>query len=165
MPESPAIQLLIDLIQESYRKKAWHGTNLRGSIRGLTCQQAAWRPGPKRHSIWEIVIHCAYWKYIVRRRILGGKKGSFYRKGSNWFAVDRPYNERSWKHDIRMLADCHEGLVEAVASLRASNLRKTPRGSNVSTGAILRGIASHDVYHAGQIQLIKRLMQSTTFSD
>ena len=68
-------QLFLQLIDEAYKNRAWHGTNLRGSIRGLSAQQAAWRPAPTRHNIWEIVVHTAYWKYVVRRRLLGEKKG------------------------------------------------------------------------------------------
>lgn len=159
MAATPEIRLLLELIDESFERKAWHGPNLRGAIRGLTPRLASRRPGPGRHSIWEIVIHCAYWKYIVRRRILGEKKGSFYLKGSNWFTVQRPADLRTWRRDIKMLVQYHETMIKAVKSLRPSGLRKTPRGSNVSTVAILRGIASHDVYHAGQIQLIKRLIR------
>jgi hypothetical protein len=73
MSISPPIQLLLELIDQSYNKKSWHGTNLRGSIRGLTAREALWRPSSSRHNIWEIVVHCAYWKYAVRRRILGEK--------------------------------------------------------------------------------------------
>jgi len=159
MAAAPEMRLLLELIDESFKRKAWHGPNLRGAIRGLTPRQALRRPGPGRHSIWEIVIHCAYWKYIVRRRILGEKKGSFYLKGSNWFTVQRPPDLRTWRRDVNMLVQYHETLVKAVKGLPPSSLRKTPRGSNVSTAAILRGIASHDVYHAGQIQLIKRLIR------
>lgn len=159
MAAAPEIRLLLELIDESFIRQAWHGPNLRGAIRGLTPRQAARRPGPGRHSIWEIVIHCAYWKYIVRRRILGEKRGSFYLKGSNWFTAERPADLRIWRRDVKMLVQYHETLVNAVKSLRPSSLRKTPRGSTVSTAAILRGIASHDVYHAGQIQLIKRLIR------
>ena len=72
---SEAIRVLLQLIDESYEKRAWHGANLRGSMKGLTIEQVAWRPAATRHNIWEIVVHCAYWKYIVRRRLLEEKKG------------------------------------------------------------------------------------------
>lgn len=159
MKSSPELNLLIKLIEESYERKAWHGPNLRGSIRGLSAKEALRKPGPKRHSIWEIVIHCAYWKYVVRRRILGEKKGSFYLKGSNFFPVPDPANEAAWRQTVEMLGICHETMLEAIGDLKPSDLRKTPRGSRVPTDAILRGIGSHDVYHAGQIQLIKRLIR------
>ena len=150
---------LIRLIEESYSKKAWHGPNLRGSLRGITIAEASWRPAPGRHNIWEILVHCAYWKYIVRRRMLSEKRGSFPIKGSNWFA--RPigkHNERVWRADLKLLDDMHRIMIDAIEGLRSSDLTKKPSGSKVSNRAIISGIAMHDVYHAGQIQLIKRMM-------
>jgi len=152
-----SIQTLLALIDQSYGRKAWHGTNLRGSVRGLTARQAAWRPGPARHNIWEIVVHCAYWKYIVRRRILGEKKGSFPLKGSNWFRRSANLSEIDWKKDVAVLESCHISMRQAVAQLSSDDLAFIPRGSKVDNFTIVMGIASHDLYHAGQIQLLKRL--------
>jgi hypothetical protein len=154
---SGEIRLLLQLIDEAFNRRAWHGTNLRGSIRGITSQQAAWRPAPHRHNIWEIVLHTAYWKYIVRRRLLGEKKGSFPIKGSNWIKRPVEMNEKAWLADIRLLEEMHRSMCDAIAHLRASDLNKKPAGSKVTNRAIISGIACHDVYHAGQIQLLKRL--------
>ena len=156
---SPSIQLLLELIDQSYNKKSWHGTNLRGSIRGLTVREALWRPSPGRHNIWEIVIHCAYWKYAVRRRILGEKRGSFPLKGSNWFRRTGNLTEIEWRSDMQLMEECHRSLHNVVSKLHAHDLGHTPRGSTVNNAMILTGIASHDVYHAGQIQFLKRLMK------
>jgi uncharacterized damage-inducible protein DinB len=152
----PEVNTLLALIDQSYDTRAWHGTNLRGSIRGLSVQQAAWRPSPHRHSMWEIVVHCAYWKYIVRRRILGEKKGSFPLKGSNWFRR-QTLSEQEWKNDVKLLESVHRSMRDAIAQLTSADLLKKPKGSKVSNLAIVMGIASHDLYHAGQIQLLKRL--------
>ena len=157
--DHPELNILTRLIEESYRKKAWHGPNLRGSIRGMTPEEAAWRPGPDRHNIWEIVVHCAYWKYIVRRRILGEQKGSFPLKGSNWFKRPVVFTSTALSQDIAILQEAHESMLHAIQSLEPAQLWRIPKNSKVSTEAIIRGIASHDVYHAGQIQLLKRLMR------
>jgi hypothetical protein len=154
---SDSVQTLLALIDQSYNTRAWHGTNLRGSVRGLGIREAAWRPAPNRHNIWEIVVHCAYWKYIVRRRLLGGKKGSFPLKGSNWFRRDATFSEQQWRSDIALLESTHELMCDAIAGLKPSDLPLKPRGSKVDNLAIIMGIASHDLYHAGQIQLLKRL--------
>ena len=158
MKPSSEIKLLLDGIDEGYEKKAWHGPNLRGSIRGLTAKEIAWRPGKNRHNIWEIVVHCAYWKYVVWRRITGEKRGSFPLNGSNWFKRPDEMTEEAWRQDVKLLDDMHRLMVEAVTQLKSSDLNKTPKGSKVSNRSILWGIAAHDVYHAGQIQLLKRLM-------
>lgn len=154
---APEISPLLRMIDEASEKKAWHGPNLRGSIRGLEPQKAAWRPGPNRHNIWEIVVHAAYWKYAVRRRIIGEKRGSFPLKGSNWFVRPASFTQEAWRDDITLLEDMHRQMRAAVADLPPRDLQKIPRDSKVNTAAIIYGIALHDVYHAGQIQLLKRL--------
>jgi hypothetical protein len=152
-------KLLSNILDEAYEKQAWHGPSLRGSIRGLTAREAAWRPGPRRHNIWEIVVHAAYWKYAVRRRLLGGKRGSFPLKGSNWFARLSKTNERAWRQDIALLARMHKELRATVASLPESALGRKASGSRHTARRMIAGIALHDVYHAGQIQFLKRLQQ------
>ncbi len=154
---SPEIALLLALLDEGFNRKAWHGPNLRGSIRELSPAQAAWRPAPERHNIWEHAVHAAYWKYAVRRRLLGAKRGSFLLKGSNWFPRPAELTEEAWRADIALLEETHRTLREAVAKLTPKELAKTPPKSTVSNSALIRGIASHDIYHAGQIQLLKRL--------
>src|SRR5579871_3439658 len=99
MPLTP-LQLLLDQLDQAFNKRSWHGPNLRGSIRGLDASTAAWRPGKDRHSIGEIVVHAAYWKYAVRRRLLGEKRGSFPEKGSNWFPRPQVLSEAAWQQDI-----------------------------------------------------------------
>ena len=151
------LELLLRLLDESYEKKAWQGPNLRGSLRGVTAKQAAWRPSPGRHNIWELVLHAAYWKYAVRRMLTHERRGAFPAKGSNWFARTTTPTEAAWRVDRALLDREHRRLREAVASLSASQLGMKPRGSKYSTGNLVYGVASHDVYHTGQVQLMKRL--------
>jgi hypothetical protein len=155
------ISQLLAILDQAYNRSSWHGTNLRGSIRRVSARQAAWRPEAKRHNIWEIVVHAAYWKYAAARRFTGGSRGSFPLKGSNWFV--RPINaarttEDLWRDDVALLDRMHETLREAVMRLSSSDLDKTPPGTKVSNFTLLTGAAAHDLYHAGQIQLLKRLM-------
>jgi len=151
------ILLLLGMLDEAYSLKTWHGPNLKGSLRGLSAAAAAWKPGPKRHSIWEIAVHAAYWKYVARRRLLGEKRGSFALEGSNWFARPLDLSEKAWKADLTLLDQEHFKLREAVAGLEPGSLYSRPSTSKVSNLALICGVANHDVYHAGQIQLLKRL--------
>jgi hypothetical protein len=158
MPDSE-VTLLLTLIDQGFDHRSWHGTNLKGSIRGMRAARAAWRPSPRRHNIWEIVVHAAYWKYAVRRRLLGEKRGSFPLAGSNWFArpVGGSADERAWRQDVSLLVETHARLRDAIAALTGRELDRIAPGSRVTTRALIAGIAAHDVYHAGQIQLLKRL--------
>lgn len=152
--------LLLRWIEEGFSKKAWHGPNLRGAIRRVDARQAAWRPAPGRHNIAEIVVHCAYWKYAVRRRIRGDKRGSFVLTGSNWFILPDRLSDAEWKRYSRLLVDEHSFLQEAVATVSWSKLCQTKAGVGKGIAAHVYGVAMHDVYHAGQIQTIKALYKS-----
>jgi hypothetical protein len=148
-----ADDLVLALLDEGYSRKTWHGPNLRQSLKGVSAKQAAWRPAPGGHNIWELALHSAYWKYAVRRRIAGGKRGSFTLKGSNFFA--RPEKgksiESAWRADLALLEREHQALESAIR-----RVLKTPRAKNLLPA--LYGVAFHDVYHAGQIRLLRRLM-------
>lgn len=157
---SPDVAQLLAILDQAYDKTSWHGTNLRGSIRRVTPAQAAWRPAAGRHNIWEIVVHAAYWKYAAARRLTGGARGSFPLKGSNWFprpVASKSSFDKAWKADLALLDEMHSALRAAVMRLSAKDLSRTPPGKKVSNVALLSGVAAHDLYHAGQIQLLKRL--------
>ncbi len=147
-------KLVLALLDEAYEKKTWHGPNLKQSVKRVTAKQAARRPGPGRHNIWEVMLHAAYWKYAVRRRIEGGKRGSFVLKGSNFFPRPEPgkLNEAAWSADKKLLEREHRALRQSVAKVL-----RTARGAKLLRQ--LYGVAFHDVYHAGQIRLLRRLMK------
>ena len=151
-----ARDLLLTQIDQAYDRRSWHGTNLRGSLRGLTPADAVWRPAPRRHNIHELIVHCAYWKYVVTRRLTGEKRGSFSLKGSNWFARDRA-DAPALAGDLRLLDEMHRRLRGVVAELDPKALERTAADSRPAHW-LVSGIVAHDLYHAGQIQLLKRLM-------
>ena len=152
--------LLLRWIEEGFSKKAWHGPNLRGAIRRVDARQATWRSARGRHNIAEIVVHCAYWKYAVRRRIRGDKRGSFVLNGSNWFAIPQRLSDIEWKRYVRLLDDEHAALREAVETASWSSLCLTKTGPGKGVAAHVYGVAMHDAYHAGQIQTLKALHKS-----
>jgi len=144
--------LLLAILDQGFERPAWHGPNLRQALRGVTAEQAAWRPAPERHNIWEIAVHAAYWKYRVRRKLLGGKPGTFALKGSNWFQRPVELSEKAWRADLALLESEHRELRAALNDYRAAKARAVP-------ARILFGAAFHDVYHAGQIRLLRRLQE------
>lgn len=154
------VAMLLRIIDEGFDRKAWHGTTLRGSIRGITADQARRRPAKGRHSIAELVIHAAYWKYSVRRRITGEKtRGAFALQGSNWFEVGESFGPKEWNEAVALLRREHEELKAAIAALSDADLDRNSGGKGVWTiGQLVSGIAAHDLYHTGQIQLVKRLI-------
>jgi uncharacterized damage-inducible protein DinB len=154
-----SIEILLHVFDEAFDHRSWHGTNLHGSIRGMSAAEACWRAKKERKNINEHVLHCAYWKYTVRRRMLGEKRGSFPLAGSNWFARPRDgkIDEVQWKSDVQLLVDTHRSLRQAIAALEPARLEDQAAGGVTTILQLISGITAHDLYHAGQIQLIKRL--------
>ncbi len=159
---SRLIRLLLRQLDEAYSRAGWYGPNLRGALRGVSAAAAAWRPGPGRHNVWELAVHAAYWKYAARRRLTGEKRGSFELKGSNW--IERPapgfQGERAWREERALLEREHRALRGAIERVRDEDLDGRPAASRQTRERLIRGIAAHDVYHAGQIQLVKALRRA-----
>jgi uncharacterized damage-inducible protein DinB len=147
-------QLLASL-RRAYDGRSWHGPNLLGSIRGLTPEEAFFRPGRGRHTVYDLVLHAAYWKYAVRRRLTGEKRGSFPVKGSNFFPEPRVRAAPAVRGARAVLEEAHRALVAAVEAMPEEVL--AVRHGKWTAEEIVAGVAAHDLYHAGQIQLVKKL--------
>ena len=148
------ISTLTDALGQAFDARAWHGTPLRRALRGLTPRQALWRPSRGRHNIWELILHTAYWKYMVRRR-LSGETDSFPRPGANWPRLPDTTDARALRQDILLLRRQHERLVATVRRFPTARLRR--KGARWTPLEQILGVASHDLYHCGQIQLLKVL--------
>lgn len=157
---NPRIELLLEVFDQAYDNKSWHGTNLRGSLRGLTVKQLLWRPSPKRHNIWELALHAAYWKYAVHRRMIGAPKGLFPRKPSNYPAIPKNPTKKAWDNDFKLLDHWHGKLREVIVGFPDSQWKQKPPESEWNFLHTAFGVAAHDLYHAGQIQLLKKLQKS-----
>ncbi len=156
---SDVLKVLLAAMDEAYEKNGWHGTTLRNAVRGLDDEVVYWRPAPGRHNVWELTVHAAYWKYVARRRLLGGiKRGSFPLKGSNWIGSPDDADLPTWQEAVALLEEQHRALREVVASLDAKALadRKKVR--------LVYGVTAHDLYHTGQIQLVKKLFDGQSGS-
>ena len=155
-----AARHLLSALDQAYDRQSWHGTNLKGSLRGLSAARAAARPGRGRHNIWELAVHAAYWKYAIWRRLTGSKRGSFPLDGSNWFERPVPGHsgERAWRQDLTLLEETHRQLRAAVAALGPRDLARRDATGKFTNADLIAGVTAHDVYHAGQIQLLKKLV-------
>lgn len=142
--------------------KPWHGgASVSGALRGVSPTLASWKPYADRHSIWELALHVAYWNYAVKRRITGEAHGGFPRSPANWPGAPAKPTTEAWAEDRRLLRDCHEELLETLQRFDPARLDDHAGGEGQTTYAdLITGVVLHDTYHAGQIQLMKRLARS-----
>lgn len=148
-------------LSRAWDRDPWHGPSLADLLAGVSAAQAAARPIPDAHSIWELVLHLAAWTGEVERR-LGGASPSLPAEG-DWPEVGDPSEER-WAETKEDLARRHAALLAAVEAFPPERLdmvigesdRDAPLGTGVTYALTLRGVAEHMAYHAGQIALLKK---------
>lgn len=155
------IEALLLAVEQAYDRRAWHGPNLKSSLRGVTVEEASWRPQAGRHNVWELAVHAAYWKYRVLRKLAADAPASFDEAGSNFFERPSPGQsakdrEDAWTRDHGRLDDWHRRLVDAIHDFDAARLDEVSYDRYDHRDLIL-GAAAHDVYHAGQIRLLRRM--------
>jgi hypothetical protein len=141
--------------------KPWHGgPTALGALRGVSTEVAVWRPYPDRHTIWELALHVAYWNYAVERRLRAAPKGGFARAPSDWPRPTPAGDEAGWREDKRLVRSTHDSLVRAIGEFDSARLDEIAGERATTYADLITGVLLHDTYHAGQIQLMKRLARS-----
>jgi hypothetical protein len=148
--------LLLETIDCAFDRQSWHGANLMSSLRGVRADDAA-ASIAGRKSIWQQVLHAAYWKHVIVNKLTGSTP--FARRGSNWPKIPAETHpkirDKRWRDDLAFLRNEHQQLRRAIRALPAKSL-------TARTIWRIHGVAAHDVYHAGQIKLLRRLLKGDT---
>ena len=145
------------VIAEGYGPGAWHGPDLKAALSDVTSKLAFWRPAPGRHTIAEIALHHAYFVRGVNAQLSGVTPKPFILDGEDWFELSAS-GSLTWQK-IREAVDAEQrALAATVAKLAAGRLRQPTL--DVEPFDIVLGITCHAIYHAGQVQLIKRLAET-----
>jgi len=142
------------ILDEGYGPGAWHGPDLRAALDDVSEAVAFKRPAPGRHSIAEIALHHAYCIRSVRAQLTGVAPEPFVAEGDDWFVLERK-GKVSWAEVRQAVEDQQQALVAAVKAI-AEGRATSPLGEADRLNLVL-GITCHAVYHAGQVQLVKRL--------
>ncbi len=156
---------LIFQLNTSFLGPAWHGPTLLGSLRGVSPTEALKRPRNCKHCLWDQLLHAIYWKYTILIRLGVAEPHTFPRSPSNWPRTPSPDTPiagllKLWKADLKLARAIHARVVDAVERVDPRTLDQIPPGGKRATRRVLiSGIASHDVYHAGQCQLIKKMIR------
>jgi uncharacterized damage-inducible protein DinB len=144
---------IADQLKRAFYGSAWHGPALMELLKDVDAHTAAARPPANVHSIWELLLHIAAWDGAASRRLEGHTarlKGE-----ANFPSVPEP-TEAAWRDAVAATKRTHDALVAAVASLPASRLRDRCPGKPYDLYHLLHGVVQHELYHAGQIAILKK---------
>ena len=151
---------LLDDLERGYEGDAWHGSPLRAILEGITAEVATARPIPGGHTIAELVAHLGAWEGVVVRRIEERVAIEEPDEG-NFPAVGSPGFE-TWDAILVRLADRHDRLSRCLSGLDPARLRETVAGKDYSVAHMIRGVAQHMAYHAGQVATLRKAVESRT---
>lgn len=156
------IKDILELINPPKGFQPWHGgPTLMGCLKGVSAEQAIWKPAPDRNSVWDLVLHMAYWKYAITRQLNPDLPKGFERSPANFPKTPADHTEENWTVDKLLLKKNHEKLIEEIINFPAQKLdERSPSKKEWTYAQLITGIAAHDVYHIGQIQLLKKLYKT-----
>ena len=154
IPKGLDARVMARILEEGYGPGAWHGADLKAALADVTAEAAFWRPAKGRHNIAEVALHHAYTARSVRGQLSGKAPEPFVLEGEDWFALSAA-KPLDWPK-VRAAVEAEQSRVASVLADIAKGRVKSPLGE-VERFDLVLGLACHAVYHAGQVQLLKRL--------
>lgn len=156
---STELERIEDQLKRAFEGGAWHGPAVLEILKDVTAAQAAARPFPNAHNIWELVLHIAAWEEACRRRLEGDRAElSDSEDWRNMAATD----EAAWEQVKAALMEGHHRLRAAIAKADESKLDEPILPGMPSTYVTLHGVIQHDLYHAGQIAILKKAVSEVS---
>jgi uncharacterized damage-inducible protein DinB len=144
---------ITDQLQRAFKGDAWHGPSVLNALRDVSADGAYKKPIKGAHNIWEIVLHISAWHQAVTQRLEGYVVS--LNKEEDWPAIEGS-DENAWRSALKLLNESYENLLKKTSSLSDPDLDKAAPGRNHSVYFMLHGIIQHDLYHAGQIAILKK---------
>jgi uncharacterized damage-inducible protein DinB len=148
------VERIANQLQRAFEGEAWHGPSVLEIVEGITSQQAAARVFDGAHSIWELVLHIAAWEQATLRRLHGDR--AQLPTEEDWPAVVIT-TDKAWEQTKQLLKQGHDDLRAAIAGLDDSRLDQPIIEGMPTVYVTLHGIVQHDLYHAGQIAILKKV--------
>lgn len=148
------LEQIADQLQRAFDGAAWHGDAMLQILRNITPEQAACRPLPQAHTIWELVRHIAAWEDVLLKS-LRGEPYVMLHGDDDWPPVGDA-SAAAWMAEIERLKTITTQLIEAMRSFPESRLHETIPGQNFTFYVALHGVVQHNLYHAGQIAILKK---------
>ncbi len=142
-----------DQLRRAFQGPAWHGQSLKELLAGIQPGEAAAKPIPGAHSIWEIVLHITAWNVAVWRRLQGDP--AELAPEEDWPPVGDT-GDLSWREALSLLEVAHKRLWDELDEFEDDRLKEDVPGNSYSVYFMLHGLIQHNLYHAGQVALLKK---------
>ncbi|UCE95880.1 MAG: DinB family protein [Candidatus Bathyarchaeota archaeon] len=157
------IELIVDMLMQTFDGRAWHGPSFMSVVNGVTKAQASGRPVEKGHTIWEIVSHCSYWMDAVTKA-LHSQRMPDIKTDEDWPKMGK--TEQDWIKTQEVARKACNELTHSLKNLDKDIFTQKVHGSyngepySTTYRRMIHGISDHNTYHSGQIAILKKMMQT-----
>jgi len=149
------IHRILDQLDRGFSGDAWHGPSLMTVLDGVSAEDASKHPIRGAHSIWELVHHIGSWNTISQHRLAG--EDVKVTPERDWPPVWE-VSDTAWKRALEDLVESHRRLRESVKEFSDEQLGTKATGPDYTCYVVLQGMVQHDLYHAGQIVMLKKAL-------
>lgn len=146
-------ELIADQLRRAFYGEAWHGPAMMELLNDVDAATASAHPSANVHSIWELLLHVEVWDNAALVRLTGRK---WQPKGDDNFPPVKDSTSGKWRKAVTSAKRTHDTLVKTVAKLSETRLQERVPGKKYNFSHMLHGIAQHELYHAGQIAILKK---------
>ena len=147
------LRRMADLLDRAGHGDAWHGASIDATLADVSAAQAATRPLSHAHTIWELVLHIAVWERVVARRLAGEE---FEPTPAQDWPLMPEATDGAWRATLADLRRARSELRAAMLAFDGARLGQTVQGKSYSFYVMLHGVVQHDLYHGGQIALLRK---------
>jgi hypothetical protein len=148
-------QRLLQQYETVLHGDAWHGDAIWKILNGISAEAAAHRPLGDSHTIWEIVMHMTFWEAVGAKRLAGERAGLDEDEALNFPAMP-VISEVNWRQTLERFRASNEEFGKALAKLEAARVDELTAAGKRTFYDEAHGVIQHDVYHAGQVALLKK---------
>ena len=152
------IERILNQLKRAYEGEAWHGPSVREALAGVSAEQAHARSLANAHTIWELTQHIAVWESVGLRRLQGDRAAIEISSPEDW-PPPEDQSEAAWEQAKAALDRGHQALVAAISQVRESRLDEPILEGMSTVYVTLHGVIQHDLYHAGQIAILKKAVR------
>jgi uncharacterized damage-inducible protein DinB len=151
------MQAIIQNLQDTLSGEPWYGKPVYILMDGVDVRQIAIRPNNKAHSLIEILDHMIYWAEFVLNSVNANSPTEGF-EDKDWSTIYP--SEESWQKGVLAFKNIHRQIIDCLQTKEDAFLKEMVAGRKYNIRFLLNGLIQHNIYHAGQIAYIARLLES-----
>lgn len=154
------VERLNKMFRVAAHGKTWHGQNILQTLENVSFEIAAAYPIEGGHCIWDYLLHIINWREFAVKALLRDEPYVIeLNTDKDWTPIS-DFSEKAWEKAIELYKKSTDDLSIAILNIDDNRLEEIVPGHEYTFYTLLHGVIQHDIYHSGQIVLLKKMMKT-----